>query len=234
MRRRGLLCFMHYDAPWCYGIESAQWDNVAKKPLGAMRMPDPDDFVSLIERVRSGDEEACARLVARFEPFMLRVVRFRMRNRSDYDRLRHEVGSVDVCQEVFLSLFERLKGGRFELTRPSDLERLLSAMIRFKIASKARARGVTLRQLLGEDLGLERAGASDGTAKRIEDQDLTEAVLRLVPTEEMEILNRRLDDQTWGMIAAAMGEQPETLRKRLERTFARIRQMMAGDQLSSA
>ncbi len=186
-------------------------------------MPEFQDFVELIERVRAGDEQASARLVARFEPFVLRVVRFRMRHRTDYEHLRHEVGSVDVCQEVLMSLFARLKDGRFELTRPSDLERLLSAMIRFKIASKARAGGVTLRQLLSVDAFADRPDDRPGPDKQIDDQDLSEAVLRLFRTDEIEILSRRLDEQTWAEIAAAVGGEPEALRKRLDRTVARVR-----------
>ena len=84
-------------------------------------MPEPDDFHDLIRRVRAGDEDAASRLVDQFEPMIRRVIRFRMKTRADRGKLRAELDSADVCQSVFKSLFEGLKGGRFELGRPDDL-----------------------------------------------------------------------------------------------------------------
>jgi hypothetical protein len=72
-------------------------------------MTAPIDFLDLIRQARFGDEAASAELVRRFEPFIQRTVRIRMRQRRDYDRLRHDVGSSDVCQSVFRSLFRALR-----------------------------------------------------------------------------------------------------------------------------
>ena len=160
-------------------------------------MPGQDGFHDLIGRVRSGDEDAARALVSQFEPYMLRVVRFRLRHRGDYDRLRHDVGSIDICQSVFKSLFVRLKDGRFDLNEPRDMEKLLSAMIRLKIANKARRLSVIWREVSSAMTRGDVVDPHPGPEKPMEDQDLTETVCELFSMDELEILNRRLDDQSW-------------------------------------
>ncbi len=168
-------------------------------------MPEADDFHDLIRRTRSGDEEAAAAFVAQFEPYILRIVRLRMRQRRDYDRLRHELGSGDVCQSVFKSLFLRLRHGRFELSQPKDVQKLLNSMIRFKIATHARRHAVTLRELLDSDRPIDVTDPRPEAEKIVEVRDLSGTILKLLALDELEILNRRLDDQTWAQIARELG-----------------------------
>src|SRR5690348_14135494 len=172
-------------------------------------MSQPDGFQELIRLARAGDEAAAARLTEEFEPFIRRFVRFRMRGRSDADRLRPELDSADICQSVFKSLFVGLMGGRFELGRPEQLHKLLAAMVRFKVATKARRLSVTLREVL--DLGASRDRVDSGPApeKVIEDRDLLDTILKQFAGDELDLLVRRLDDQPWPAIAAAVGGTPE-------------------------
>ncbi len=86
-----------------------------------------------------------------------------MRQRGDYDRLRHDVGSSDVCQSVFRSLFRGLRENRYQLDQPQDLEKLLQVMIRFNVATKARRSHVRLRELSDD---FEQAGWSDAGPRR--------------------------------------------------------------------
>ena len=108
------------------------------------------DFLDLIQRARSGDQTAATELVRRFEPFIQRMVRIRMYRRGDRDRLRHDIGSADVCQSVFRSLFRGLRRNRYRLDGPGDLEKILHVMIRYNLATKARRSSVKLRELLGD------------------------------------------------------------------------------------
>jgi hypothetical protein len=66
-------------------------------------VPENDDYPELIRLARAGDESASVRLAHEFEPFIRRFVRFRMRTRSDHDRLRAEVDSTDICRSIFKS-----------------------------------------------------------------------------------------------------------------------------------
>jgi RNA polymerase sigma factor (sigma-70 family) len=184
-------------------------------------MANGDDFHDLIRRVRAGDEDAASRLVKQFEPFIRRVIRFRMKQQGD--RLRPELDSADVCQSVFKSLFEGLKEGRFELVRSDDLLKLLRGIIRLKIATKARKMSVTLREVLNGDVHDNRVDPRPGPEKSVDDDDLSEVILQQFTDDELEILNRRLDDQPWDAIAQAMGASSEALRKRLARACERVR-----------
>jgi hypothetical protein len=182
-----------------------------------------DDFHDLIRRVRDGDEEAAFRLIGEFQPFILRVVRFQMRHRREFDRLRSRVGFSDICQSVFKSLFEGLRQGRFELDQPEQLQKLLGAMSRLKIATEARRLSVILRDVLDADALGNRADSGTGPEKPIEDQDLSETILKHFASDELEILARRLDDQPWSEIAAALGATPDALRKMLARAIERVK-----------
>jgi RNA polymerase sigma-70 factor (ECF subfamily) len=186
-------------------------------------MSQPEEFQELIRLARAGDESAAARLTHEFEPFIRRFVRFRMRGRSDRNRLRPELDSADICQSVFKSLFVGLKGGRFELVRPEQLQKLLAAMVRFKVATKARRLSVTLREVLDQDSPRDRVDTAPGPEKAVDDRDLLEAILKRFEGDELDLLVRRLDEQPWSAIAAAVGGTPEGLRKKLTRALERVR-----------
>jgi RNA polymerase sigma-70 factor (ECF subfamily) len=178
----------------------------------------------LIRLARAGDEAAAARLTHEFEPFIRRFVRFRMRSRSDQDRLRPELDSADICQSVFKSLFVGLRGGRFELGRPEQLQKLLAAMVRFKVATRARRLSVTLREVLDLAAPHDRADPGPAPEKLVEDRDLLETILKQFEEDELDLLVRRLDDQPWPAIAAAVGGTPDALRKKLARALERVRE----------
>ena len=128
-------------------------------------MPPPIDFLDLI---RAGPFRRRGRLGGIGPP--LRAVHpdessaFGWGSAGDYDRLRHDVGSSDVCQSVFRSLFRGLKANRFQLDQQGDLEKLLHVMIRFNVATKARRSAVRLRELIDD---FDQAGWIDPAYARI-------------------------------------------------------------------
>jgi DNA-directed RNA polymerase specialized sigma24 family protein len=177
-------------------------------------MCEPTGFPELIRLARRGDEDAAARLTREFEPFIRRFVRFRMRSRPDHQRLRPELDSADICQSIFKSLFVGLRGGRFDLDQPEQLQKLLSAMVRLKVANRARRLSVTLREVLEVDAPNEKA---------VDDKELLDTILKQFAPDELDLLIRRLDDQPWPAIAAAAGGTAESLRKKLARALERVR-----------
>jgi DNA-directed RNA polymerase specialized sigma24 family protein len=187
-------------------------------------MSDSDEFSELIAAIRAGEEAAAARLLAKFDSYMERVVRFQMRHRGDYNRLRPQVGASDICQSVFKSLFDGLRKGRFELSRPEQLEKLLSAMSRLKIATEGRKLNVILREVLDLDAAHEQMDPGRDPGKCLDDQDLAEAVVKQFSADELDLLMRRLDDQPWSAIATALGGQADALRKKLARAIERVRE----------
>ena len=82
--------------------------------------------------------------------------------------IRPRLGSSDVCQSVFKSLFVGLKEGRFELNQPEQLQRLLRIMSRFKIATESRRLSVILREVMdgGSPPDLADSGPEPGKTRR--------------------------------------------------------------------
>ena len=125
------------------------------------------------------------------------------------------VGSSDVCQSVFKSLFVGLKEGRFELNRPDQLERLLRVMSRFKIASEGRRLSVILREVIDGDSPPDQTDSGPSPEKPIDDQDLAENVVKHFMDDELELLRRRLDGESWPSIAAQQGVSAESAQEAL-------------------
>jgi hypothetical protein len=130
-------------------------------------MSDTDHFKDLICRVRSGDPEAAAELVRRFEPqIRLEVrVRLRVRNRN----LRRTFDSMDICQSVLASFFVRAAAGQYDLEEPEQLLHLLVAMAHNKLAEQVRfqqreRRDVRRAQSVGPE-HMELAGRSESPSQ---------------------------------------------------------------------
>src|SRR5207248_6100556 len=96
-------------------------------------MADETPFATLIHRVRSGDQDAAAELVRRYEPAIRRVVRVHLRD----PRLRRVLDSTDVCQSVLATFFVRANLGEYELDTPESLLRLLASIARNKLTNQA-------------------------------------------------------------------------------------------------
>jgi RNA polymerase sigma factor (sigma-70 family) len=189
-------------------------------------MPEATDFSELIERARAGDEAASTELIRRFEPFIQRLVRIRMRQRVDFERLRREVGPSDICQSVFRSFFEGLRKDRYRLEGPADLERLLQVMIRFNLATKARRSSVKLRGLTDDFEEQGWLDSAPGPDRQVADQDLIEAIQEQFTAGELQIITMRLDDMSWADIAEKLGCTADGARVKLSRAIARVRHSM--------
>jgi DNA-directed RNA polymerase specialized sigma24 family protein len=187
------------------------------------------DFLDLIRRIRSGDQTASAEMVRRFEPLIQRVVRIRMRQRGDYDRLRHEVGSSDVCQSVFRSLFRGLIEDRYQLDQPSDLEKLIQVMIRFNLATKARRSSVKLREFFSDFEQQIWIDSGSGPDREVDSQDVVEAIQEQFSGEELELLTPWLDGESWEIIGQKAGTSADAARMRVTRAVHRVREKMSNN-----
>src|SRR5262245_2972611 len=91
-------------------------------------------LADLLLRVRSGDPDAAAELLRRYEP----AVRLAVRTRLSDPALRRQFDSVDVSQSVFRSFYVRAASGQFDLEEPSNLIALLVRMALNKLSGQAR------------------------------------------------------------------------------------------------
>jgi RNA polymerase sigma-70 factor (ECF subfamily) len=185
-------------------------------------MPEAPAFEELIRRVRAWDQEAAAELVRRYEPAIRRAVRVRLANA----RLGNLFESMDICQSVLRSFFVRAASSQYDLETPEQVLRLLTAMARNKLASHARKQYSLRRDqrrasLIG-DQGSQLVAAVDSPSAAIVASDLQQEVRRRLAPDEWHLLDLRNQGREWAAIAAQIGGQPETLRKKLARAIDRV------------
>ncbi|MEM6470270.1 MAG: sigma-70 family RNA polymerase sigma factor [Planctomycetota bacterium] len=191
---------------------------------------DPNQFESLMRRIREGDEDAARECVEHFEPELRRIARVRLRD----PRLRSLADSIDVSQSVFGKFFQRYSSEQ-KIETKEQLLALLVKMTKNRVIDLARkhrppqkavdggmvaAREVT--QLGDLDAMIEDSGPSTVIASK----DLAEHIRQKLSAEEFDLVSRRNQGQAWEQISDALGQSAESLRKRLARALQRVRDEM--------
>src|SRR5438874_2263796 len=74
-------------------------------------MCDQSHLLSLLGRLRTGDDRAAGDLFAEYEPAIRRTIRTRLRNGS----LQRFISAEDICQSVMKSFFVRYHLGQYQL-----------------------------------------------------------------------------------------------------------------------
>jgi RNA polymerase sigma-70 factor (ECF subfamily) len=181
------------------------------------------EFAEFVRRIRAGDGEAATELVRQYEPLIRREVRMRLTDPALY-RL---FDSGDVSQSVLRSFFVRAAAGQYELSEPQDLARLLAAMARNKVAS--RARSLRRRPPDWDRVEVTRLEELEGLAdshpppdEAVAGRELLETVLRRLSPEERVLADLRARGRTWPEVAAEIGGTAEGRRKQLARALDRV------------
>jgi RNA polymerase sigma-70 factor (ECF subfamily) len=198
-------------------------------------MPEEPSFPALLRRVRAGDAQAAAELVAAYEPEIRRLVRLQLTD----PRLGRLLDSADVCQSVLANFFVRAAAGQFDLERPEQLLKLLAQMARNRLRDHARAQHAGRR----DNRRLERRGAEaldavagvEATPSRIvAGKELLAKVQGLLSAPERYLADQRALGRGWADLAAELGDNPEALRKRLARALDRVARQLGLEEVSHA
>ncbi len=182
------------------------------------------NFRELLLKVRSGDQDAAAELVRRYESAIRRVVRFRLA----HPRMRSLFDSMDVCQSVLASFFVRAAAGQYDLDSPEQLVKLLATMARNKLVSHVRQErtdrydGRSPEQLPTNDPSLHSAEPDPG--EEVSARELCEQALSRLSREERELVDLRQRGRDWASIAADKGSTAVALRKQFSRALDRVLQ----------
>ncbi len=192
-------------------------------------MPPDLSFDELVRRVRSGDEQAAARLVQDFEPVVRRVVRARLRG----GRARCEFDSMDISQSVLATFFVRAAAGQYDLKEPDDLIKLLLTMTRNKVAEtirrQHRLRRDSRRTVGGvEELAL--AGRDPTPSSMVAGRELLEQARQRLSEEEHHLVELRGQGLSWEEVAASLGGTAGARRNQLARALDRVAQDLRLDQ----
>jgi RNA polymerase sigma factor (sigma-70 family) len=187
-----------------------------------MSIGEMDDFRELIARVRVGDQGAASELVRRYEPLIRREVRLKLEN----SRLRRVLDSMDVCQSVLASFFVRTAAGEYDLDQPGQLVQLLVKIARNKVASAARREFSQRRDGRRLDAGGHTLSAlaapEPGPSVVVASAELLYAFRERLSTDERRLADLRVDGNSWGEIAAALGGTADARRVQLGRAIDRV------------
>jgi RNA polymerase sigma factor (sigma-70 family) len=174
-------------------------------------------FEALIERVRAGDAEACETLVREYNGVILREARLRLG--SQYSSF---LDAEDVVQSVLRSFLLRAREGRFCLSSPAQLVGLLTLMARNKAFTALRResrRKISVSDENPADLASRRTPCDE----QVSNWELIGIYRQRMKPDEWQLLQWRLDGDSWPDIAQRAGQSPGALRKRLQRALDRLR-----------
>lgn len=183
------------------------------------------EFTDLIQKTRSGDQDAARQLVELYEPEIRRAARLRMTD----PQLRRLVDSVDICQSVFGRFFKNAADGSFDMQKPEQLLALLTTMTRNRVIDEHRRNQSQKRfsdpSAIPSDPE-ELLDKSPGPRTAIAERELLSEVRSRLSPDELVLADRRNAGLSWDEISAEVNESAEGLRKRLDRAITRVRREM--------
>lgn len=182
-------------------------------------------LADLIARICNGNSDAVRTFVDEYQGAVEREIRFALLDR----RLRRVVSESDVKQSVIMRFVVGLWSGKYEFEEPQQVAGLLKAMVRARVADLARHWQAEKRDLR-KNASLSDPGAAAAAIKQrtpseiVADAELFERIQSCLNEEERSILRLRQEGRSWHDLAAAMGanRSPDALRKRYERSLARV------------
>jgi RNA polymerase sigma-70 factor (ECF subfamily) len=180
-----------------------------------------NQFKELLQRVRDGNQEAAAELFQQYEP----AVRIEVRRRLHDPYLNASFDSEDICQSVMKSFFLRAAAGEYELNAAEDLMKLLARMARNKVANKVRHAHAQIRdprRLEGGTETVERLANGPPPDRVAAGKELLQRFRELLSDEERQLADLRASGRTWPEIAAEIGGEAQTHRRKLERALNRV------------
>ena len=186
-------------------------------------MIDDSTFLDYVRRIRAGDEQAARELVLRYEPFIRREVRFRLRDR----RLSRVFDSTDICQSVLGSFFVRAASGQYEIDQPEQLLKLLVTMAHNKLNDQARRHHAQRRDARRQEVGTpellaEQPDNASSPSQIVAGRELLDLVRQELTEEERFLADQRALGRDWADIAAEHGGTPDRLRMKLHRAIERV------------
>lgn len=193
-----------------------------------------DSFAELMDRLRSGEDDAAREVFGRFAGRLVGLARRHLDH-----RLAVKVDPEDVVQSAYKSFFVRQRDGGIEVATWDNLWGVLTMITLRKCADRAayyRAgkRDVT-RELAGgaddsgpaaiDDLALDRDPSPDEAAALAE---TVEALFRAIDDpDERAILELSLQGHTAAEISESLGRAERSVRRLRERVRKRLERMQA-------
>jgi RNA polymerase sigma-70 factor (ECF subfamily) len=182
-----------------------------------------EEFATLLERVRQGDENAVRAMVLRYEGVIRRAARGLLGQ-----ALRPHLDSMDLVQSVHRSLLIGLRYEKFEISSPEKLIALALTLVRRKVARQWRR--IKRQHVHGAGAAGETAQVSDSHPSPQADpagdaqyQDAMRHLLSDLDEVDRRLIELRLQGYSTAEVARQMDIDSRFLRVRLGRLRKRLR-----------
>lgn len=175
---------------------------------------------SLLHLWRGGDEQAAQQLFNRYVERLVALARRRIS-----ERLAGRVDAEDVVQSVFRTFFVRAREGRFTVSDPDDLCKLLARItvnktlrqVEFHKAARRNANAETAQGSAENDRLLEVLDQEPTPEAANEFLDQLEKLMGQLGPDERQILELRIQGYASEEIAAKLGTYDRKVRRVMER-----------------
>jgi RNA polymerase sigma-70 factor (ECF subfamily) len=184
------------------------------------------EFASLMEQVRSGNQEAAQEVYNRYSDPVRRVVR-----RWLEQRLRRQYDSADFVQSVWASFFQ-VPADAYTFPNPDALVAFLSRMAYHKVIETRRKRRGTLRRGKGDEQSLDEPppdkprnsplaqalpGPTQTPSQYMMADERWEGLLRRLPPGHKRVLELLREGHTHTEIADRLGIDRKVIQRLLDR-----------------
>jgi len=195
-------------------------------------MPDDESFPELMDRLRSGEDEAARAVFTRFASRLVGLAR-----RHLDGRLAVKVDPEDVVQSAYKSFFIRQRDGSLEIGNWDGLWGVLTMITLRKCADRAAYYRAGKRDVARELMAKSDDSATDHAADIAIDREpspeeaavLAETVEKLFQTvddpDERSILELSLQGFTASEISDSLGRAERSIRRLRERVRKRLERM---------
>ncbi len=191
-------------------------------------MPDDDDLALLLMKAKTGDEEAIAQFLSRFEREVRMMVRARLPR-----KLRSQFDSTDFAQAVWQSFFADLRQKAREFDNVEHLRGFLSGVVRNKVVEQHRrltrtekydmAREERLYVRRGNrDVPREVVSPEPSPSQAVQATDRLAQLTAGRSAREVEVIKLRQAGLTFDEIAQATGINERTARRVIDSARARM------------
>ncbi|MHB8900177.1 MAG: RNA polymerase sigma factor [Thermoguttaceae bacterium] len=193
---------------------------------------DEGELDSLIQGLRSGEQEAIVTFWNRYGPMLERLA-----DRNLAQGMRRRFGPEDIVQSACRTFFRRAQAGEFEIPSEDSLWRLLCAITLTKLRQQARFHGRQRRDvrqekhldsvdLQGRPKVRQLANEAGDPEDAVEFADQMQALIGSLEEKERAVLELKLQEVPNEEIARRLGCAERTVRRRLERIEAILRRML--------
>lgn len=166
----------------------------------------------LVERIRSGDDDAAAMLYARYADRVMWFVQARAS-----DQLKQQVEPEDIVQSIFASVFRGMESRGYDAPQGGTLWHLIAVIAIHKVRKNATRRTAAMRDVRRTQ-SLDALDAEQGSeVEATQEMELAvrEAIESLSP-QEQSVVSLRLQSYTVDEIAEQMGCSLRTVERRLQ------------------